>query len=227
MNTLFHLPYAYPVSLGYNCHVKVLVERFGEMERKGYPRLPFDWLGTPMYSICELLENNFEDFTNNSYFILNQRKKHLQTEYLTNTKYDFCFVHDYGKDLKNISPEQFEKTAEDYTRRIQRWKDDVLQSGKHILFFRLEQLEEERTEYLRKESEEFYVKRFCNLMKEKGVQFHVVWFSQTAEERSYDKEYRIITVPFRMKDIKITISADHLLPVLKGSLSFVNDCLRK
>lgn len=225
MNKLFGLPNAYPVSLGYNCHVKVLIDRIGEMERKGFPRLPFDWLGTPMYSICDVLEKDFEDFTNDSLFILNRRKKHLETEYLTNTKYDFCFVHDYGKDLKQIPKEKIDKTTEDYERRIKRWKDEIIDSGKQILFFRLEQLNEERTKYLRDEPEHFYLERFCQWMKEKGVKFHMIWFSQTATERLYNKESHIITIPFRMKDIKITISADHLEPILKSNLPFIKDCL--
>jgi len=227
MNALFGLPYVYPVSLGYNCHVKVLVDRIGEMDRTGYPRLPFDWLGTPMYSICDLLEKDFEGFNDDTAFKVERRKKHLQTEYLTNTKYDFCFVHDYGKDLKNISLTQLDKTEEDYKRRIKRWKDEVIDSGRHIVFFRLEQLNEERTHYLREEPEKFYVERFCDWMKAKGVKFHVIWFSQTATQRTYDKEHHIISLPFRMGDIKTTISADHLQPVLQGSLGFVKDCLHR
>lgn len=227
MNALFGLPNGYPVSLGYNCHVKVLIDRLGEMERKGYPRLPFDWLGTPMYSICDMLEGNFEDFTNDAFFKVERRKKHMDTEFLTNTKYDFCFVHDYGKDLKNISMTQLDKTEEDYKRRIQRWHDEVIKSGRHIVFFRLEQLTEERTHYLHEKPERFHVERFCSWAKEKGMKFHVIWFSQTAMEKSYDKEHHIITLPFRMGDIKTTISADHLQPVLQGGLRFVNDCLQK
>jgi hypothetical protein len=247
MNTLFGLPYAYPVALGYNCHVKVLVDRIGELERIGYPRLPFDWLGTPMYSICDVLEKDFEDFTNNDFFKVERRKNHLETEYLTNIKYDLCFVHDYGKDIKNISITQFEKTEEDYKRRIQRWKSEVIDSpkvgtlpmqsssGRHIVFFRLEQLNEERTQYLREEPEIFYVERFAKWMSsqeqtmvgEKGIHFHIIWFSQTATEKSYDKTNKIITLPFRMRDIKITISADHLQPILQMNLGFVKDCLHR
>jgi hypothetical protein len=180
-----------------------------------------------MYSICDVLENDFEDFTKRELLKVERRKKFLETEYLTNTKYDLCFVHDYGKDLKKITKEQIDKTSGDYERRIKRWKDEILDSAKDILFFRLEQLNEERTSYLRDEPEHFYLKKFCNLMKEKGVKFNVIWFSQTATEKIYDKEHNIITVPFRMKDIQITISANHLEPVLKSNLSFINDCLRR
>jgi hypothetical protein len=227
MNTLLGLPYSCPVALGYNCHVKVLVDRLGEMERTGYPRLPFDWLGTPMYSICDVLERDFEDFTNDELFKVERRKKFADTEFLTNTKYDFCFVHDYGKNLHHISMTQLDKTEEDYKRRIQRWKTEVIDSGRHIVFFRLEQLTEERMHYLREEPELFYLKQFAKIICEKGVKFHIVWFSQTAIEKSYDRENHIITLPFRMGNIKTIISADHLQPVLQGSLGFVKDCLHR
>ena len=227
MNTFFGLPYAYPVALGYNCHVKVLIDRLGELERVGYPRLPFDWLGTPMYSICDVLENDFEDFTKRELLNVERRKKYTESDYLTNTKYDLCFVHDYGKDLKKISTDQFDKTEEDYKRRIQRWKTEVIDSGRHIVFFRLEQLNEERTHYLREEPEKFYLEKFSKWMSEKGVKFHIVWFSQTATEKSYDKEHHIITLSFRMRDIKTTISADHLQPVLNMNMGFVKDCLHR
>lgn len=214
----------YPVSLGFNCHVKVLVEQICQIDGIRYPRLPFDWIGTPMSSVYEMTISNFDEMNTPSKLVVRKRFEDKPTEYLTHTDYNFVFVHDY-KNIHDISEEVYTKVANDYVRRIERW-NTLLSCGKHILFLRLEQDAANRIAYPGTErpyDEYTYLQMFADHMKSRHVQFHIVYFSQTRAQE-HDKEHNIITINFKKDKPDTIVSGEHLGCILRAHSSFIQSC---
>ena len=117
------------ISLGYSCCVKKYTEK--SLMIKTHTNF-FDYIGTSMWSINKLFENNFRDlFEINDY-------KHMQiTNELscsTNVKYYLRMLHD----LKTLSYKDFESFKYSYSRKISRLYC-ILQHNKNILFIRIEE----------------------------------------------------------------------------------------
>jgi hypothetical protein len=221
MNSFFGRSDFFPISLGFNCHVKVFIEQLGEKDRIPYLRQPFDWLGTPMWSICDMVASDFKDLANREYIVLRRRFVEKDTKYLTNTIYNAAFVHDYGKDISNVSDEKWKQVEEDYSRRIKRW-NATLTCGKPILFLRLEEDAVERVDYpgsIREHPEYYYVESFAKLMKEKGVPF-VILYLTTSTEMRWDRDLHICSIQFK-KEPSVIVSAAAIERILNANKPFV------
>ena len=82
------------ISLGSNCYVKFFLKHI-KYDQETYF---FDNIGSPMWSVCELIKHNFEDVLNfNDYNseIINKGCARI----VTNTKYNLKFKHDL-RDLR-------------------------------------------------------------------------------------------------------------------------------
>jgi hypothetical protein len=225
MNKVFSRPKTYPISLGFNCHVKVFIDMLGEMDNTIYMRLPFDWIGTPMWAICDLFENNFEDFTNQTYYEIKQRYENKKNKYLINTKYDFVFVHDYGKSFKNIPKETYEKVEEDYKRRVLRFQS-ILQSPMKLLFIRLEQDITNRVDLPEKQQEHneyYYVEKFADILQSKGYTFTILYIT-TSEKTGFDKEKHICRIQYANPSNKI-MGGEEIKQIIFHNQKFINMCL--
>jgi hypothetical protein len=218
----------FPISLGFNCHVKVYIQMLGEIERIGYMRQPFDWIGLSMCSLCQIVKSNYANFVSKDTLELRQRFVKDERQYMTNTKYNCVFMHDFGKNTCNISDTQFTEIEEDYTRRVQRWKATI-ESGKHILFIRLEMDEKERVAYpgFSQEddvNEKKYLEEFAQLMLEKNIRFTILHLTQKYET-SYDVKNRICYVKFeQLADVK-TIGANEIDGIIRKNLSHIRSSI--
>ena len=217
----------YPVSLGMNCFPRMYTQR---IYKKIYPRLPFDYVGTPMWGINEAIKADFKGFA--SIKCLQPYKIYKNEEYirLTNVNYMIAFLHDHltiNNEKMNpslISKEQSIKVEQDYLRRIQRWKA-LLDSGSKLLFFRLTRSEEERIQYVTdKPSEKDALEEFSRTMKARNVRFKILYFTYD-HENSYDTDSQIIYVNIS-KIEKITVnligqllSDDEILRHVRESLN--------
>jgi hypothetical protein len=226
MNKVFSRPNTYPISLGFNCHVKVFIDMLGEMDNtRGYARLPFDWIGTPMWAICDLFETHFEDFTNKDCYELKPRFTHKEDKYLTHTKYDFVFVHDYGKQLETISAETYAKVEEDYKRRVQRL-DSILESPMKLLFIRLEQDISNRISLpeVQKEHDEYvYVEKFADLLKSKSLVYTILYLT-TSQKTGFDKKKQICRIQYTNPENKI-MGGEEIKQIIIHNQKFINMCL--
>lgn len=225
MNKVFSRPKTYPISLGFNCHVKVFIDMLGEMDNRIYLRLPFDWIGTPMWAICDLFERDFEDFINKDLYQLKERFENKNTKFLTNTKYDFVFIHDYGKDIENIPENIYKKVDEDYKRRIQRFKS-ILDSPMKLLFIRLEQDTKNRKELPEQQKEHceyYYVEKFADILKSKGYVFTILYLT-TTENTGFDKQRNICRIHYENPDNKI-MGGEEIKQVVFSNRQFINICL--
>lgn len=162
-------------SLGYNCCVKRYIDIIA---KKGATNL-FDYIGSSMWSINKLLENDFQDL-----FDINMYKNMeiiANCNIITNEKYYFRFLHD----LKTM--DNFKKFKESYERRIIRFKEELNNKNK-ILFIRLEEPKQDRIiydqykEYFQKNELE-YLKDYSIIIKTKYPKliFKIIFISETFE----------------------------------------------
>jgi hypothetical protein len=233
MNALFGRPDVIPVSLGYSCHVKVFCEMLSDMDYgSGAPRQPFDWLGTPMWSVNEIVANDFADLTDRTKIKPRKRFVFDQTQYLTHNTYNVVYLHDYGKDIHAIPDNIWESADEAYRRRVERWHK-TLASKRPILFIRLEQDKKERIKYPefsgsvedKGEDEAYQVERFAEMMRAKGINCMVL-FLCTSYQRSYNEEKRICTVQYAKQDAKIITSGDHIMSIVQANIGFIRGCMK-
>jgi hypothetical protein len=217
-----------PISLGYNCHVKVYIDRIGESIERAYFHQPFDWIGTPMWAICEAIETDFSGFCDRSLITLRKRFADKPDEFLTHSQYIFSYIHDFGKNIHSISEEKWKAVSEKYQRRIERWKT-TLQSGKPLLFIRLETDQANRIEYPefeREHDEKFYVEKFADLMKTASIPFTLLFLS-TSYPQAYDKERNICTIQFKKVQATHIIGADSIEKILQMNMTFIHSCLNQ
>lgn len=103
----------YYISLGSNCFVRRVLTKYGIKPPKKHGELsfPFDLNITPLNSLVELLENDFQGFFDS--LVLNEDCK--ERKMWINTKYSIQFVHD-----ENLTLEGLKKR---YTARINNFKN--------------------------------------------------------------------------------------------------------
>ena len=217
---------AIPVSLGWNCHVALFLQDLGDMEKTRYERQVFDWFGSHMWSVCEMLENDFAYLTNRSMIVPRDRLEDKILIILSHTKYDLRFLHEF-KNQYNITDAEWTEFESKYARRIQRFKE-LCASKKPLLFFRLEEDQYNRIQYpeFKKEhNEKYYVERFADSMKQKGVNFQIIYFT-TSFARGYDKERNILYVQFGKANPKVEIGANQMMDILKANLPLIRQFIK-
>lgn len=210
----------YPVSLGANCFPRMYIE---PIYKQSYPRLPFDYVGSPMWGINQAIKEDFKQFASKDTIDMLHLYKNTRELYLVNRNYRISFMHDHfisgNKDIKKISNSDYSKVEIDYSRRVERW-NTLLTSGSKILFFRLERLEQNRIynpENINKPSEKDSLEEFSKMMKEKGVEFRIVYVTYN-NSQYYDLDTRIIYVNIPSKE-KYT---DRLLELLFRDVDVLN-----
>ena len=217
---------AIPVSLGWNCHVALFLQDLGDMEKTRYERNVFDWFGNHMWSVCELIENDFADLTNRNMIVPRDRLEDKIWIILSHTKYDLRFLHEF-KDTYSISDAEWVEFENKYARRIQRFKT-LCASKKPLLFFRLEYDKYNRIQYpefKKPHDEKYYVERFADLMKERGVNFQIIYFT-TSFPRGYDKERNILYVQFGKANPKVEIGANQMMDIFKANLPLIRQFIK-
>jgi len=161
-------------SLGYNCCIKRYIDT---LDKKATNL--FDYIGSSMWSINKLFENDFQDL-----FDINMYKNMEilpNCNIITNEKYYLRFTHDL------TSMTNFETFKETYQRRILRLREDFNNENK-ILFFRLEESHKDRIIYDQykknfKKNELAYLKDFYVTIKTKFpfLNFKIIYISEIFE----------------------------------------------
>jgi len=227
MDKFLGLPNDEPISLGYSCHPSLFISALGRIETKRYERYIFDWIGSPMWSICKLIENDFADL-NSPQYLVNKNHYNNKTEcYVTNTKYNIIFAHEYQSNLEELSPQVFNAVKTKFDRRITRF-NEALASGKPITFFRVERdlpglinfPEDGITE-----PELFYVQKFSQLMRDKGVNCKIVFFT-SSNPTAWDSVNKICSIHYDRNPNKIYLSDKELLDLVTQNREFIKTSLQ-
>jgi len=185
------------LSIGYNCFFKKFIK-----EKLMYKKETqfFDYIGTSMWSINELLLNDFDNFFNSEYYKKIQIKTNEDSNFLSHTKYYVRFPHDLI-DIKfnnNYNSPYFINFIETYQRRKTRLYNFLTNCNK-VIFLRLEEDNDERILYPEYEEKikktefenliiftEIIKKKFCNL------NFVVIFVSHSLETNIDDTNNIII-----------------------------------
>jgi len=183
----------------------------------------FDYIGTPMWAINKLFENDFKEILNfNNYDVLRIIKNELFV--LTNKTYYVRVLHEFNnksfainnrlganlllnmEQLKKYTMREINKTftkfKDSYERRIIRLKY-LLSNEKKVLFIRYEEplknriMYNEYKEYYKK-SELEYIKDYYNIIKNQypNLNFQIIYLSQI-HPTSYLKEFNLIILSFK------------------------------
>ena len=180
------------ISLGYNCCIKRFFDSIVPKETNF-----FDYIGTSMWAITELFENNFQDIFNTEYYKQIEILENQPITFLSNTKYYIRFLHDLECNSVDSNPKLFLEFKSKYERRIKRL-DELINSSNKTIFIRYEESLDNRIIY--KEFEEKikineyeYVKKFSSIIKSKypNKKFKIIYLTKTLEE-SNDIENNIL-----------------------------------
>jgi thermostable 8-oxoguanine DNA glycosylase len=223
MQKLFGTTEYHPISLGYSCYPAMFITKVGVADLTFYERHVFDWLGTSMWSICKLIENDFADFISSKDVLVN-RKHNIDSDtfHITNSENNVIFSHDFNY-LENVTENDVNKVREKYDRRIERFKQ-MLVSDKKIVFIRLERWNSNFInfpEYNITESETFYVKKFSSLLKEKGTNFKILYLT-TTNPTAWDPESQICYVNFTPPSGDKHISEFKIRDILLENKEFIH-----
>jgi hypothetical protein len=233
MNTLLHQPHAIPVSLGWHCHVALFLQDLGDLEKKRLERNVFDWFGIPMWSICDLVDRSFANLTTREFLKMRPRFTKKKDEILSHLTYDIRFLHEFKTGPESVSNEEWAEFEDKYKRRVERFQA-MLQfskdTGKKLLFVRMEQDLHEKIVYSEfekpKEHDElYYVKRFADQMKERGVKFQILFFTSSFPG-GYDPEHNLLSLRYTNAKPEVSVGADQMMMILKANLPLVQRCLR-
>lgn len=183
------------ISLGFNCYFKLLF-------KKVYTKCDtenqfFDYAGSPMWALNELVKNNFKNiFNRDDYKPIKVWKDKPQT-LIGNIKYDTIFRHDF---IKEPSYFEFNYFKQKYARRKERFFKR-LDTNKKILLCRLEEHrigrndnEAFKDKYQTSELE--YLREFRKIIKSKypRTDFHILYISYTEPESKILEDEKIIIV---------------------------------
>lgn len=215
------------ISLGWNCCIKRVIQEIFKVKKETQF---FDYLGTPMWAINKLFENDFENFGDLKFY---ETRQILSTFSNLKIHKDYYIrpMHDLDDKIRN-KPKNTKNFGETYLRRKNRLYD-YLNSGKKIMFMRLEEnmvdrkiYDEYKNFYSIKESE--HLVKFSKIIKEKFCcEFYILFF--TTEENRIDKNNNIIfiNIPIEtFKRLNWTNCIQILYKILDENKDFIRDFLR-
>lgn len=209
-----------PISLGYNCFVRVYLQEFVQAT----PRYPFDWTGAPMWSICELMDFNFDGMNARELLKVRRRFPDSTEDYLINTKFDMVFLHDYGKNIRSVPDDVFARVEDDYKRRIDRWRA-ALTGKQKLIFFRVEMSDRPRlTCSTRTKTEIESLLEFTEKLKALGTDYHVIHITHS-QPQGYNSDGKIINLNYTPKDHKLVLMGRHIEAIIKANETFIQKCL--
>ena len=188
------------LSLGYNCSIKLFLKQIGIEQETHF----FDYIGSSMWAINELIENNFEDSLNLKYF---KKMKILEEKesIITNSKYYLRFLHDFKLCAKKVNSKAFlgntdtitKEFISKYTRRIERLIN-IFNGSQPIIFLRIEE-PVNRIKYPQyadkfNNNELSYIINFSTLLKLKysSLKFGIIFLSTTEETKSLNSSILIL-----------------------------------
>lgn len=209
------------ISLGSNCYVKFFLKHIKYEQETFF----FDNIGSPMWSVCELINNDFDDVLNfndyNSEIIIKGYAR-----IVTNKKYNLKFKHDLRDLTTGCNGVEFLKFKETYDRRIKRFQD-LLSSEDNVLFIRFEEIKENRMinksyDEKNKISELEYIKLFSEFITTNfpNLKFKIIFISKTWGNK-VDETNKIVIVKEVQKINDYKISSIQIADLLNYNLSLL------
>ena len=200
-------------SLGYNCYTKL----YFNSRKMDKETQFFDYIGTSVWSIIELLENDFDGiFDKSNYKIMNIMKTGDDQFLVVNEKYFIRCKHEFKKTLnQKFDPEilhEYEinnEELEDFIEKMKRRKErfmNMLASNNSLLFIRYEEDSTGRRDIKQYESKlnisyidnlKILSDMFKKINPEKKIT--ILDLSHRHDKTEYIKEYEIIKIRMRKR----------------------------
>ncbi len=219
------------ISLGNNCGLKMYFSKYLDISKETDF---FDYIGTPIWAIVELLKNDFNNLLNKNEFIYRQNFVDNSGCCMTNARYDLKFRHDFPKLTKEkiseykIKDNEFNYFKEKIIRRKNRLKSKIT-NLKKILFIRLEEqltnkiIPEKFIEKYR-ETEYDYIKEIIIELKKINPKLEVTVIYLTKKlKNNYIKEDNIITLEC---DINMRIDILEIIDKIKEVFDTNSDYIK-
>jgi len=213
------------LSLGSNCFIKSFLN-FNKIDQETHL---FDYIGSPMWGIINLFENDFQNLDNIEDYENIQITKDLKI--FTNKKYYLRFKHAdnicSGKNIINI--DAFNKLQASLKRKVQRIKD-IFNSNKKILLIRMEQDDKDRIDYenypLNNEEEFGYVVQFTEMIKSKypNLIFNIIYITSKGKI-DHNKYDNILTLKNTETDMNWNNCNEKLSKIFNKDIKFITNHL--
>ena len=213
------------VSLGYNCFPKLFLNKIDFKQETFF----FDWLGTTMVSINSLIDNKFQEVVDPKHFKIIKTNNKKTPILVANKKYNFGFMHDFLTIPTKTSIVPIKKK---YTHRAEKFLN-LIQSGKKILFIRLEpNFENEKNDILfikdkmksiSEKTDLEHLKEFSKKMP-KELNFKIILLSST-QETHYNKEEKILVLKFDDRGIDYKIFDKIIFKVLEDNKELIQSSI--
>lgn len=217
------------IPIGYICSLPLYIAEINRRDKK----YVFDHAYTPMWSVCDLVENDFEDFMS---------KDNIDSQQITsNFERKFWFDSKYG-----YIPEQdlnINKLKLKLTEYVTNFREE-LNSNKTILFIRMEECYRDDNEHHNwgvkmenypektKFNELYYVKKFSNIIKSHYPQlkFAILFLNTCSKKEKYvDAKNNIIGIKspcWKDCDWRDKDSGKKLKNYLAKYIPYINRALR-
>lgn len=186
------------LSLGPNCFVKEFI-KFLQIDQETHF---FDYIGSTLWSLCDLIENDFKDLFKYSDYknmrVLTNSHIYSNEKYYLNFKHDFPQKHEGGE--IQINTPYFLQFQQKYNRRILRFKN-LLQSGLPLLFIRTD-LNSHRVKHQMYETKDntgdeiYYFKKLIQIIKQKYPNSNCtfLFLTKNIEENSYFENEKLLCI---------------------------------
>jgi hypothetical protein len=213
------------LSLGSNCFIKSFL-KFNNIDQETHF---FDYIGSPMWGIINLFENDFLDVDNIEDYDNVQITPALKI--FTNKKYYLRFKHvkNIYSNENSINIYEFNKLQESLKRKIQRIKD-IFNSNNKILLLRMEQDNKDRIDYenypQNNKEESGYIIQFTDMIKRKypEISFNIIYITSKGE-LNYDKNNNILTLKNTEIDMNWNDCNEKLTKIFNQDIKFISNSL--
>lgn len=186
------------LSLGSTCFTKKFMLSIGINQETEF----FDYIGTPVWSITDLVNNDFKNiFDYNDYKNIKILSDKNDSYNITHIPYFLVFKHDFSQTHKQFTPAiklpEFYAFKDKYLRRVNRFKY-LLNTQSSILFIRYEQYKNyiihDRYKDKYSKCELTQLRDFSSMLQQKypNLTFHILFFYSDIENSFYDNDYNIL-----------------------------------
>jgi len=215
------------ISIGYSCGPKIFLN-----EKKKEEYLVFDYIGTSMWAINLLINNDFEDFLS----INNIKKMQINenTKIYTNEKYYIRFFHEIDIKMNELNKVYIQDLKEKYERRIARFNDllnEYNTNNKILCFVRTQEcvdgriIYDEYKKYFEK-SEYEHLCDFSTLIKTKyPTMKFIILYINYSENLVFDKNNNIVSFKKTKKQDTMVNFKILMENIFSKNIEYVNDCL--
>jgi hypothetical protein len=189
------------LSIGSTCFIKKFMLSIGINQETEY----FDYIGTPVWAMTDLIQNNKLDkiFNYNDYKNIKILCDKEDSYNITHIPHFLIFKHDFAQTHKQLTKPlsflQFNDFKTKYTRRALRFYD-LLNNNSSILFIRYEQYKNYIIHDMYKDKYEkdelTQLREFSIMLKEKypNLTFNIIFFYSNIENSFYDNNYNILVL---------------------------------